>query len=191
MRRYALFISLSMITLILVACAGSSKASVSGEVDIRTLSWCGSPSLLFADDSSSPSTSITSWAKVQTQLGFEPLLPPQLPRDSCLFVAGGTLHDPLFGASFSITYELPNGGTLSLAEAPVTAGVPVVPCTQKPGPGTLQITSCEQVRNSVSITISGTESSATIAKRLAGLQTGVSWLPAGTPAELPTPTPHQ
>ena len=62
---------------------------------------------------------ITDWAQVEPNLGFTVYLPATLPQHSCLVSALGTIHDPIFGGSFTIGYLLPDHSSISLAEAPL------------------------------------------------------------------------
>src|SRR5205085_8058840 len=51
---------------------------------------------------------ITDWAQVEPNLGFTVYLPATLPQHSCLVSALATIHDPIFGGSFTIGYLLPD-----------------------------------------------------------------------------------
>jgi hypothetical protein len=62
---------------------------------------------------------ITDWSQVEPNLGFTVYLPTTLPEHSCLVSALGTIHDPIFGGSFTIGYLLPDHSSISLAEAPL------------------------------------------------------------------------
>ena len=62
---------------------------------------------------------ITDWAQVEPNLGFTVYLPATLPQHSCLVSALATIHDPIFGGSFTIGYLLPDHSSISLAEAPL------------------------------------------------------------------------
>ena len=62
---------------------------------------------------------ITDWSQVEPNLGFTVYLPATLPQHSCLVSALGTIHDPIFGGSFTIGYLLPDHSSISLAEAPL------------------------------------------------------------------------
>ena len=62
---------------------------------------------------------ITDWSQVEPNLGFTVYLPASLPQHSCLVSALGTIHDPIFGGSFTIGYLLPDHSSISLAEAPL------------------------------------------------------------------------
>jgi len=62
---------------------------------------------------------ISDWSQVEPNLGFTVYLPTTLPEHSCLVSALGTIHDPIFGGSFTIGYLLPDHSSISLAEAPL------------------------------------------------------------------------
>lgn len=62
---------------------------------------------------------ITDWAQVEPNLGFTVYLPATLPQHTCLVSVLGTIHDPIFGGSFTIGYLLPDHSSISLAEAPL------------------------------------------------------------------------
>src|SRR5260370_4146304 len=63
-----------------------------------------------------PST-ITEESEVTANLGFTVYLPPLLPRTTCLVNAQATIHDPIIGGSFTISYLLPDHSALTLSEA--------------------------------------------------------------------------
>jgi hypothetical protein len=67
---------------------------------------------------------LSDWSTIKRQLGFTPYLPASLPKGTCLALAGGSVHDPIFGGRFLITYYLPATGPLSFSEAPKTANAP-------------------------------------------------------------------
>jgi hypothetical protein len=71
---------------------------------------------------------LTDWAQVEPLLGFTVYLPPRLPRQTCLVSALGTVHDPIFGGNFSISYLLPDGEAISLSEAPLRNQKPIFQC---------------------------------------------------------------
>lgn len=97
---------------------GKSTTADSGEVALAKLAWCDQPNILFQDNSTTDQTELTSWYQVKDQLNFTPYLPPTLPKGSCLALAGGAIHDPIFGGRLSITYELADGTPVSFSEAP-------------------------------------------------------------------------
>lgn len=173
----------------LVGCGGSmlGGTTTSTTTPLAALAWCGMPAVQFQDEGTNPATLITVWSRVQPVLGFTLALPPQLPSGSCLVLAGGTVHDPIFGGRFSITYRLPDGGALSLAEAPQTAPLPAVTCsasTTNPS-STVMITTCRATRDGVDLTLSATDNEHQIRNWLASLQPNINWVPAKTP----TPSP--
>lgn len=108
------------VALVLIRALGSSGGVTtdSGQVALAKLPWCDQPSIQFQDNSTTNQTTLTQWEQVKDQLNFTPYLPPTLPKGSCLALAGGAIHDPIFGGRMSITYELPDGTPVSFSEAP-------------------------------------------------------------------------
>ena len=108
------------VALVLIRALGSSGGATtdSGQVALAKLLWCDQPTIQFQDNSTTNQTTLTQWDQVKDQLNFTPYLPPTLPKGSCLALAGGAIHDPIFGGRMSITYELPDGTPVSFSEAP-------------------------------------------------------------------------
>jgi len=86
--------------------AGTSSPPQSSELALTQIPWCDSVSINFIDSSSVNQNSITSWSAVSDQLGFTPYLPKTFPKGTCLVLAGGSIHDPIFGGHFVITWNL-------------------------------------------------------------------------------------
>ncbi|MBA2285557.1 MAG: hypothetical protein H0W02_08750 [Ktedonobacteraceae bacterium] len=79
-------------------------------------------------------TTLTNWAQVEPLLGFTVYLPANLPPNTCLVSAIGTVNDPIFGGSFTIGYLLPNRSSISISEAPLRAQTPDFQCTTSSNP---------------------------------------------------------
>ncbi len=171
----------------LSGCGGSSASNVR---PLDRLNWCDGPSIHFIDESTTPSTTIVDWPHAQSGLGFDPLLPPTLPRGSCLQDAGGVLHDPVFGGRFTLTYQLPDSGALSIAEAQQQQPIPAVMCSSplSGATGTIHITTCRQTRNGLDIALSSTQTAAQITVQFNTLAASITWFPLSTPPLTPTPS---
>jgi hypothetical protein len=104
----------------LAACT-SGQSSSSNQLALAQIPWCDQPSITFQDDSKLTPATLTDWATIKRNLGFTPYLPATLPKGTCLALAGGSVHDPIYGGRFLITYYLPNTGPLSFSEAPKNA----------------------------------------------------------------------
>src|SRR6266487_3111507 len=90
------------------------------------------PTATAASSTHKPVT-ITDWSQVEPNLGFVVYLPETLPQSSCLVSASGTVHDPIFGGSFTIGYLLPDHTSVSLAEAPLHAQSREFQCSSAKG----------------------------------------------------------
>jgi hypothetical protein len=112
-----------LLTLLLgvAACASGPGPGPDGGVSLDQVPWCDQPSINFQDDGKLTRPMVSDWKSVKGQLGFTPYLPASLPKGSCLALAGGSIHDPVFGGRFLITYYLPKTGPLSFSEAPKSA----------------------------------------------------------------------
>src|SRR5713101_6539116 len=144
--RLYLPIFLLLASLVFVSCSGLNFGGTPAKVTptvgssqeaLSQLHWCGKPLMIFRDEGAPPPSSvtptatatatpstnhpvtITDWSQVKPNLGFVVYLPESLPQNSCLVSASGTIHDPIFGGSFTIGYLLPDHSSISLAEAPV------------------------------------------------------------------------
>jgi hypothetical protein len=130
--------ALALTGFLLTGCSGlGGNANASGTptpqlVKLAQLRWCGKSLMLFRDEgvpgtpsvdpgtpiaASSPTT-VTDWGQVKANLGFTLFLPASLPEGTCLVSASGTVHDPIFGGSFTISFLLANHDSISLSEAP-------------------------------------------------------------------------
>src|SRR5262249_36576446 len=105
-------------TVILAGCNLFGGGSSSGSKTLSSLLWCDRQSVSFQDDSTSAQSVLTNWSDVKDQLGFTTYLPSSFPQRTCLDLAGGSIHDPIYGGHFSITYTLPDGTPVAFSEAP-------------------------------------------------------------------------
>ncbi|MBX5450204.1 hypothetical protein [Thermogemmatispora sp.] len=191
-------------------------------VALNQLHWCGKPSMLFRDEGASVSPTaatatvtstttpsaqgtptsgprtLTDWEQVQSLLGFTVYLPPRLPAQSCLVSALGTVHDPIFGGNFSISYLLPDGSAISLSEAPHRNQKSQFQCTASlvtptaaarsqtkatptarvsPTPTRTPNQICSGVRGETSIVFSAPGDEQTLKQFFDSLQPNVAWVP--------------
>ncbi len=141
-------------------------------------------------------TTLTDWSQIKSSLGFTVYLPAILPAGTCLVSASGTVHDPIFGGSFTIGYLLPDHSPISLSEAPKTAASLAFQCSPTSSPGTpvagagqstpaahsspggsgYQI--CTGVKGETNIVFSARGSTATLKQFYNALQPDVNWVPA-------------
>jgi hypothetical protein len=136
-------LSLLLTSILLVACASGDggQTSITGTktTPLAQLHWCGKkPLMVFRDEGAgttvtagntaaaenqttprTPATTLTNWDIVKTDLAFTVYLPGSLPSGTCLMSASGTVHDPIFGSSFTIGYLLPTNDSINISEAPV------------------------------------------------------------------------
>ncbi len=135
---------------------------------------------------------ITDWSQVERDLGFVVYLPETLPQSSCLVSTSGTVHDPIFGGSFTIGYLLPDHTSVSLAEAPLHSQSREFQCsssnlttphpsgTPTPASGSSQaaIQLCSGARDNTSIVFSAGGSVDSLQQFFKALQPNVNWVPA-------------
>jgi hypothetical protein len=189
--------------------ANTSANPIAPQVTLAQLHWCGKPVLIFRDEGLSAPTSatatttaataaptarptvVTNWSQVEPQLGFTVYLPQALPQNTCLVSASGTLHDPIFGGSFTIGFLLPDHSSLSLAEAPLRSQNRQFQCTPssssdsskastpaaKPGPGQAILQVCSGAQDNTSIVFSAYGSTDYLQRFFATLQPDVNWVP--------------
>ena len=136
-------LSLLLTSILLVACASGDggQTSIAGTktTPLAQLHWCGGkPLMVFRDEGAgatvtagSPAatetrtttrttaTTLTNWDIVKAHLDFTVYLPGSLPNGTCIMSASGTVHDPIFGSSFTIGYLLPTDDSINISEAPV------------------------------------------------------------------------
>lgn len=217
-----LFLALTLCLLLLSACNGTDqKSNTNGgtpAVALKQLQWCDKPFIVFSDlkNSSANATAtgtpnilptldtsngtattntptITDWQKVKPQLDFTTYLPETLPQGSCLVSVTGTVHDPIFGSSFTVSYLMPDHSSVNLAEAPLRAQNPEFQCSlsstpDSTGKGTpkaqsssgQQIQLCSGARDKTSITFSAVGSNDFVKQFYNGLAANVNWVPAST-----------
>jgi hypothetical protein len=197
---------LSSALVMLAACnpfGGGTDSSNGNSVALANIPWCDKPLINFQDDSTTSQATLTQWEQVSDQLGFTPYLPTTLPKGSCLALAGGSIHDPIYGGHFSITYIVPQTGPISFSEAPKRANLSdKVQCSQETQNGTGQqgtptpttqpnvpSTVCIGAIAKTSITIAARQSSAEMQKLFDALKANVEWVPADTNKLLATATP--
>ena len=134
---------------------------------------------------------ITDWSQVKQNLGFVVYLPESLPQNSCLVSASGTIHDPIFGGSFTIGYLLPDHSSISLAEAPLrtqshefqcspsSVATPHASGTPTPaaGPAQAALQLCSGARDNTSIVFSAGGSTNSLQQLFDALQPNVNWVP--------------
>jgi hypothetical protein len=188
LRTSALILALGGL-LLLAGCTlfngGSGTAASPSQVP-----WCDAHSSpAFQDNSTSAHKVLNSWADVKDQLGFTVYLPTSLPKGTCLALAGGTIHDPIFGGSFQIAYTLPNNDSMAFSEAPRAPNLSnTVQCTQSGSDA--KITICEGAINGTGITIAARETQQQLQSVFSSLQPNVDWVPQVTAApSAPTNTP--
>ena len=201
---------LSLALVMLASCSpfggGGTTNNSSNTIALAKTPWCDKPLINFQDDSTTTQATITKWEQVRDQLGFTPYLPPTLPKGSCLALAGGSIHDPIYGGHFSITYIVPQTGPISFSEAPKRAnlgdkvqcsqntqnsqqGTP--PAQQNTPTATPNIPSivCIGAISKTSITIAARQTSTEVQQMFSTLQANVEWVPADTGNPLATATP--
>lgn len=179
--------------------ASASATATPTTVALNTLPWCDKPLLTFQDDSTTNLKTVTSWDVAKAQLGFTPYLPPTLPRGSCVALAGGALHDPVFGGHFEITYILPKSVALSFSEAPKRPNLPTAfqcvsgstpttsttstsTATPKPTATPDTTTNCLGVVSSTAISIASSEPQQDLQTLFKSLQPGLDWVPVAATA---------
>jgi hypothetical protein len=177
----------------------------SSETSLAQLAWCDSPLIEFQDDSKTPQSTLTIWDDVKDQLGFTPYLPGTLPNGSCLVLAGGSIHDPIYGGHFSITYNLPATGPLSFSEAPKRSSLdsklqctqtatgasttPTASATGTPGTQNGAATVCLGVIANTSVTIAARQSQSDLETLFGMLKANVDWVPTSSEKVPTTPSP--
>lgn len=139
---------------------------------------------------------VTDWSLIKTNLGFTVYLPKSLPNGSCLVSAQATIHDPIFGGSFTIGYLLPDHTSLSFSEAPLksqntsfqcnptgsnttptTGGTPAT-ATSSPTPTATSSQLCSGAKSTTNIVLSGPGTAAHLQQIFDDLQPDINWIPA-------------
>lgn len=165
--------------------SGTQKTSTA-KPDLTTLPWCDQPYLNFVDDSTQAQTPI-DWSQASDQLGFTLYLPASLPKGSCLVLAGGSIHDPIYGAHVSLTWDLaPDLSPLSFSEAPRRGAASRPQCEASSQDAKVSV--CLGSIKDTSITIVSKQSPAQLEAVFNALQPNVEWMPSDTQNLLATPS---
>ncbi len=185
-------LGLLLLTLALSGCAlfggGGDGVTASGTKSLASLSWCDRPLITFQDDSTTAQKLLSNWDDVKDQLGFTPYLPESMPEGTCLALAGGSIHNPIYGGQFSITYVLPKIGPVSFSEAPLHQGMSnKTQCIQSAQDSKTMI--CVGAISNTSITIASRQTEADIQAMFGTLKSNVAWVPAGTSSGSSSSTP--
>jgi hypothetical protein len=175
------------LALALAGCSGNSAPLTGGDnsLNLAQVPWCDQPNISFQDDSTTAQNVVSNWSTVKDQLGFTPYLPATLPKGSCLALAGGSIHDPIFGGKMSITYVLPQSVALAFSEAPKRATGPTdLQCVSSTIPGTKNETTsvCQGIIDSTSITIASKQPTSALQDLFHALQPNVLWVPTSNPS---------
>jgi hypothetical protein len=214
------FMLLSMLLagILLVACTsgngGSSSITGQNTTPLAQLHWCnGKPLMVFHDEGASPAgkatgtqttarattsstpTTLTDWDIVKTQLDFTVYLPGGLPNGTCLMSASGTVHDPVFGSSFTIGYLLPTEDSINISEAPARMQNPIFQCSSTSASNTASkivasnpaisataaaktpIQICTGVQQGTSIVLAARGTTSNLKTFFQNLQPNVDWVP--------------
>lgn len=201
---------------------GSSSTPTPSAQALSQIGWCAKSSMVFRDEGAvtptatasatatatatgtatasgtptagpgTPST-VTDWSVVKANLGFTVYLPKTLPSGSCLVSAQATIHDPIFGGSFTIGYLLPDHSSLSLSEAPLKSQSTAFQCnptniattptatsgkgTPTPSPTSATSQLCSGAKDTTSIVLSGPGSVSNLQQIFNNLQPGINWIP--------------
>lgn len=158
---------------------------------------------------------VSDWQSVKGQLGFTPYLPESLPKGSCLALAGGSIHDPVFGGRFLITYYLPQTGPLSFSEAPkgtsgsnsLSGNVQCSQAAQSPTSATTPsttpnatssgtptatpvpaLTVCLGTISGTNVSVASAQSPTSLQAMFKALQPNVAWVPQQAATPVPTAT---
>lgn len=139
---------------------------------------------------------VADWSQVKADLGFTVYLPKSLPNGSCLVSAQATIHDPIFGGSFTIGYLLPDHTSLSFSEAPLksqnttfqcnstgssvtpTASVHAAKATPSPTPTATSSQLCSGAKTTTNIVLSGPGTTDHLQQVFNSLQPDINWIPA-------------
>ncbi len=189
--RVVVVVGLALLALTLTGCdlgLGVTTPAPSGQQHLADLRWCDQPLVSFQDDSQPSQPPLTHWSAVQSQLGFTSYLPSSLPKGSCLDLAGGSIHDPIFGGHLSITWVLPKSGPISFSEAPKRGAISETPQCAQSQQGADATTICIAAVGDASVTIASHLSATDLQAYFPKLQPNVDWEPSQA-APAPTATP--
>ena len=166
---------------------GGNASASGGDRALASLAWCDRPLITFQDDSTTSQNMLTKWDDVKGELGFTTYLPESLPQGSCLALAGGSIHNPIYGGQFSITYVLPKAGPLSFSEAPLRPGLSSkTQCIQSAQDKNTTI--CVGAIANTSITIASRQPAADVESLFGSLKPDVAWTPGGSTSSTATPS---
>jgi hypothetical protein len=170
---------------------------------LSSLRWCGKPLLVFHDQRAAkivetPAAHATgmvasdkgaakiidNWEQIKSELGFTVFLPATLPVGTCLMSALGTVHDRIFGGSFTIGYLLPDQSAISLSEAPLhsqSTGLQCSPSSTKatvtPSRAQAPLQLCFGAQEKTHIVFSAQGTKESLEKFFRALQPNVNWVP--------------
>lgn len=169
---------------------GGKTTTASTTASLSQLNWCDQPLIAFQDNGSTSQTVLSDWGQVKDQLGFTPYLPPTLPKGSCLVLAGGVIHDPIYGGHLSITYDLPGDqGPVSFSEAPKRPNLDTkLQCSQDTTSKQTPTTICLGVISGTSVTVASRQSQTQVQALFNSLKANVDWVPANEPTPTATAT---
>ncbi len=189
---------------------------------LSNIKWCGKPLMVFRDEGAytptpqptvgatptgtvvpgatatpapgpGTATSVTDWATMKANLGFTIYLPAMVQSGACLVSAQATIHDPIFGGSFTIGYLLPDGAPLSFSEAPLKSqdttfecnggGTPTPTSSQNQKTPTASPTAqpsqlCSGAKNTTNVVLSGSGTTVQLQQIFDNLQPDIDWIPA-------------
>ncbi|HEX7734917.1 MAG TPA: hypothetical protein VF458_08640 [Ktedonobacteraceae bacterium] len=165
------------------ATSGATATATVTATSTSTASASGSP----AAGTGTPQT-ITDWSQVKANLGFTVYLPKTLPNGTCLVSAQATIHDPIFGGSFTIGYLLPDHSSLSFSEAPLKSQNTSFQCNPTGASGTTATTPtptstaasqlCSGAKDTTNIVLSGPGTADHLQQVFNDLQPNINWIPA-------------
>lgn len=140
-------------------------------------------------------TTLTNWDIVKTLLDFTVYLPTDLPKGTCLMSASGTVHDPVFGSSFTIGYLLPTDDSINISEAPARTQKPTFQCNSSSAGATVSkvalsnpvgnttaatkapVQICTGVQQGASIVLAARGTTSDLKTFFQNLQPDVDWVP--------------
>jgi hypothetical protein len=181
-----------LVLLVLAGCSlgGTASKTTSTNTNLTAVQvpWCDTVSITFIDSGSATQATLSNWEVVSPQLGFTPYLPSSFPKGTCLVLAGGSVHDPVFGGRMVITWNLPGDVPVSFSEAPkrstLGSSLQCAPSSQQAGTSI-----CLGTLGSTGITIASSQSSDQLQALFKSLQPNVNWVPSDTSQLLATTTP--
>ncbi len=194
---------LLLAALVVAGCASGGTTNSTTSV-LAQLPWCDQPAVSFQDDSKLNRPLLSDWQEVKGQLGFTPYLPETMPKGTCLALAGGSIHDPIFGGRFLITYYVPTTGPISFSEAPKSAAgashlpdqvqcsqagvTPTAGGTPSASPAATAapaLTVCLGTISGTNVSIASAQSPTSLQQVFNALKPDVNWVPR----QVATPTP--